>query len=112
MNTKLIISENISMEIVSNPSFYGTFQKQWVMNAQGAELEQMLKDFLTELDEYMQVAGDNDDEQMADEFQNDYHIIEKLYVKVKNKEQLSLSQRNTIRSAMKHNVKSIMTYFC
>jgi len=112
MKTNKIVSENTPMQIVANPSYYGTIQKQWVMNAQGPELEAMLLDFLTELDEYQQIAGDNDDEQMVQEFANDYNTIEAYYIKVKNKNNLSFNERNDIRSIMKFDVKQVIQYLC
>ncbi len=112
MKTNKIISENKPMQITSNPNPNALNSKTWIMNAQGQELESILKNFCQELDDYIQIAADNNDKKMSNAFAVDFNNMERFYIKVKNKNNLSLKERNEIRSMMKFDVKQIMQYFC
>lgn len=80
------------------------------MNAKGVQLENIVLSFCTAIDDYMQLAGDAGDEDIADDFSKSYSKIELFYYHVKDKKQLSSEQRNEIRLEMKHCVKQAGFY--
>ena len=82
------------------------------MNAEGLELEAMIREFCTELDNLTQVAADAGDEDVSVHFAKDYNEIEQFYFKVKNKESLSLQERGKIREIMKNDLKQAGMYYC
>lgn len=86
--------------------------KTYIMNAEGLELEAMIKGFCTELDNLSQVAADAGDEDISVHFAKDYNEIELFYFKVKNKESLSFHERNKIREIMKSDLKQAGIYYC
>jgi hypothetical protein len=112
MKTNKIISDNVPMQILANSNNSNADTKVWAMNAQGQELETILKEFCNELDDFIQIAADNNDEEMSNAFAKDYNDMERFYIKVKNKINLTYNERNLIRSTMKHDVKSIFQYSC
>lgn len=82
------------------------------MNAEGLELEAIIKGFCVELDDLIQVAADAGDEDISSHFAKDYKQIELFYFRVKNKEELSVLERNQIREIMKADMKQAGIYFC
>jgi hypothetical protein len=86
--------------------------KTYIMNAEGLELEAIIKGFCSELDNLTQVAADAGDEDVSIHFSKDYNEIELFYFKVKKKELLSFQERNKIREIMKTDLKQAGIYYC
>ena len=80
------------------------------MNAEGVQLQNILESFCTGLDDFMQLAGDAGDEDIADDFNKSYSKIELYLIQVRNKKELTDYDRNDIRLEMKHCVKQAGFY--
>lgn len=82
-----------------------------IMNAEGATLTNMIGSYLSTLDDYMQLASDNNDDKMAEEFSKAYNFLEIYYSKAKQ-ELLSIQERNEVRVTMKHSYKNALQFIC
>ena len=80
------------------------------MNAEGVQLQNILESFCTGLDDFMQLAGDAGDEDIADDFNKSYSKIELYLIQVRNKKELTDYDRNDIRLEMKQCVKQAGFY--
>lgn len=83
-----------------------------VMDLPEKELIPVLESFLTNLDDYQQMAGDKGNEELASEFTDSYSELEKIYFSLKQGVKLDISERNSIRLLMKHtNKRAIMEFY-
>ena len=84
-------------------------ERIYIMNAKGIKLTEIISGFLSEFDNYMQIAADNNDKNLVKYISKDYHKMEIFYFKSK-KEELTSDERNNIRLDFKHNSKLMGKY--
>jgi len=84
-------------------------EKLWIMNAEKSNLQILLKEFLALIDDYQQLAGENNDDKFLQSLITDYAVIENYY-KMSLKHNLSFEERNYIRISMKEIFKEVGKY--
>ena len=116
MKTNKITSEQMKLAINVNSNFNFSPSANkisgGIMNATGFDLVEILKIFCQGLDDYMQLAGDAGDEDIANEFSESYSIIENYWIKAKAQKIFSNSDRTEIRLEMKCCSKQASFYYC
>jgi hypothetical protein len=100
---KKIKNDDLVLNIETNKAL-------WIMNANGANLTSMIAGFMQEVDNYTQIAGDNDNDELATELQNDYIKLEEFYILSKINQTMRKSDRNEVRQIFKSAIKQIGAY--
>lgn len=80
-----------------------------IMKVSFVEIQNVLKKFLSHLDDFQQLAGDNNDAELEASTVQDYAVVENLY-KVSLRYDLNQTQRNEVRLIMKESFKSASKY--
>lgn len=80
-----------------------------IMNVSFVEIQNVLKKFLSQLDDFQQLAGDNNDAELEASTAQDYALVENWY-NVSLRYDLNQTQRNEVRLIMKESFKSTSKY--
>lgn len=108
MKTNSIFLENPALVAFMVKNSDNENKNTYIMNAQGTVLIDMIKSFLGEIDNFIQLAADAGKEDLADSLSDDYHKIQMFYTMSKLNKTMRLSHRNEVRLIMKETYQKIL----
>ena len=108
MNTTMSTKE---YNYLKSKNFFFDSKSTWVMDCSRPQLIETCSSFLTRLDDCMQLAYDDGNEDLSLEFSHIYSEVEPVYHALKEGLQLSISSRNEFRLLMKETLKMVPEEF-